>query len=111
MRANKPSKTDRDYSLEAAIQYYRNCITQQLKNRHSSYHACTVLKMLGKKQILTNSEVNDLRKIKLDSLAERIVPHTGQLLPSTQRVYINTAKHAIGEFLGYTETTKEKVKS
>lgn len=94
-----------------AIEYYRNCVTRQLKNRHSGYHACIVIKMLGKKQILTGSEVSDLRKIKLGSLAERIVPHTGQLLPTTQRVYINTAKHAIGEFLGYTETTKDEVKS
>jgi hypothetical protein len=99
MRANKTNKTDHNYSLETAIQYYRNCVTQQAKNKHSGYHACTVLKMLEKRSVITITEIADLRILELDGLTQRIMGQISHLRPSTQKVYANTAKHAIQEFL------------
>ncbi len=87
------------FGLHDAIQFNRDCIKQQLKNRHSGYHACTVLKMLEKRTIITISEIVDLRTLDLAGLAERIIGQISHLQPATQKVYINTAKHAIEKFL------------
>ena len=102
-------KADDDFSLNAALQFYRDGIKQQMKNHHSGYHACTVLRMLVKKRILTEPEIANLELIKLDTLPERIEAETGQLLPSTQKVYGNTAKHAIREFLGWKQNNNKNL--
>jgi hypothetical protein len=108
MRASKPKKRDDNYSLASALQYYRNCITQQLKNRHSVYHACTVLKMLEKRNIISTNERADLRTLAVDELAQKIMGQIGHLRPSTQKVYANTARHAIQEFLRWKATAQDQ---
>jgi hypothetical protein len=89
------------FSLQDALQYNRDRIKQQLKNRHSGYHACTVLKMLQAKKIISAIEIADLRQVETSRLAEKIIPVTSNLRPSTQKVYANTAQHAIQEFLNW----------